>query len=60
MSTKKLTIKLTEEQQKQMRKATGKTITELSIEDLDHVVGGSAAVKTISWAHDDESPKETP
>jgi len=60
MSTKKLTLKLTEDQRKQFQNATGQSITELSIEDLDQVVGGTVAVKTISWSHDDESPKETP
>ena len=46
----KLTIKLTEEQQKQIKDATGKSLTELSIDvtaagnlgekDLDQVAGG--------------------
>ncbi len=46
-----LTITLTEDQQKQIRQATGKTVTELNIDlaatghlsqkDLDQVAGGS-------------------
>jgi hypothetical protein len=50
MAGNKLTIKLTDDQQKQIKKATGKTITELNIDvattealsqkDLDQVAGG--------------------
>jgi hypothetical protein len=50
MAGTKLTIKLTEEQQTQMKKATGKTITEIKIDaaatgslsdqDLDRLSGG--------------------
>jgi len=50
MAGNKLTIKLTDDQQNQIRKATGRSITELSIDvaatqalndkDLDQVAGG--------------------
>ena len=50
MAGSKLTIKLTDEQQKQIKKATGKTLTELNIdlaatgslrdEELGKVAGG--------------------
>jgi len=50
MAAKKLTIQLTEEQQKQIRDATGKSISELNIDlastgaltkkELDEVAGG--------------------
>jgi len=50
MAGNKLTVKLTDDQQNQIRKATGRTITELSIDvaatqalndkDLDQVAGG--------------------
>jgi hypothetical protein len=50
MAGTKLTIKLTEEQQTQIKKATGKTITEINIDaaatgslsdqDLDRLSGG--------------------
>ena len=50
MAGKNLTIKLTDDQQKQIRDATGKSVTELSIElaskghltkkDLEQVAGG--------------------
>ena len=66
MAANKVTIKLTEDQQNQIKAATGHSIKELNIDiaaagqlseqALDSVAGG---VKTISWAHDDESPKET-
>ena len=66
MAGNKLTIKLTDEQQHQIKAATGYSFKELNIDIaaagqlsdqvLDQVAGG---VKTISWAHDDESPKET-
>lgn len=66
MAGNKLTIKLTEDQQNQIKASTGHNIKELNIDvapagqlseqALDQVAGG---VKTISWAHDDESPKET-
>jgi len=66
MAGHKVTIKLTEDQQNQIKTATGHSIKELNIDiaagaqlsehALDQVAGG---VKTISWAHDDESPKET-
>ena len=55
MATTKLTIKLTEGQQNQIKTATGKNITELNIDlaatgnlsekDLDNVAGGSATTK---------------
>jgi hypothetical protein len=39
---------------------TSKGDVELSEEELKRVTGGKlVAVKTISWAHDDEAPKET-
>lgn len=54
MAGTKLTIALTADQQKQIKDATGKSVTELSLElastgnlsekDLDHVAGGS-----FSW-----------
>ena len=66
MSGSKLTIKLTEYQQNQITAATGQSMKELNIDiaaagqlseqALGQVAGG---IKTISWAHDDESPKET-
>jgi len=72
MEASKLTISLTDDQQKQFREATGETVTELTLEpaaanelsdqQLDSVVGGLTftfklvAVKTISWASDDEAP----
>ena len=31
----------------------------LADSELDAVSGGLVAVKTVSWAYDDESPKET-
>ena len=50
MAGNRLTIKLTEDQQSQIKKATGKSITELSIDlsatghltekDLENVAGG--------------------
>ncbi len=55
MAGNKLTIKLTDEQQKQIKSATGKSISELMIDvaatgdltkgDLDKVAGGSAGIK---------------
>ncbi|MGA2987763.1 MAG: hypothetical protein ABSG32_28575 [Terriglobia bacterium] len=55
MAGNKLTIKLTDEQQNQIKNATGKTITELNIDvaatgrltekDLDNVAGGFTFVK---------------
>jgi hypothetical protein len=55
MAGNKLTIKLTDEQQKQIKSATGKSITELNIDlaatgrltqgDLDNVAGGIAKIK---------------
>ena len=69
MSASKLSIKLTDKQQKQIHETTGKAVSELSLEHdaagelsdqaLDGVAGGLTfqfklvAVKTISWAHDD-------
>ena len=48
MPTRELTIQLTEDQQKQIKNATGKTVTELSIDpdqlsqkDLEKAAGGS-------------------
>ena len=68
MAGSNVTIKLNDDQQKQIREATGQTVTELSLEpvaagplsdqQLDGAVGGLTftfklvAVKTISWAHD--------
>ena len=58
MAGSKLTIKLTEDQQNQIKAATGHSIKELNIDaaagqlsekDLEQVAGG----------HDDESPKES-
>ena len=63
----KLTIKLTSEQQKQIKNATGREVAELSLDqadgqlsdgELDAVAGGLTftfklvAVKTISWSND--------
>jgi hypothetical protein len=55
MAGNKLTIKLTEDQQRQIMKATGRNITELNInlaaagnlsqQDLDNVAGGTATIK---------------
>ena len=43
--------------------ATSKTVhdksSELSDQELDKASGGTPTVKTVPWAHDDESPKET-
>jgi bacteriocin-like protein len=40
-----------------------KQVTELTADELESVSGGFTfklvAVKTVSWAHDDEAPKET-
>jgi hypothetical protein len=57
MAGSKLTIKLTEEQQTQVNKATGKTITEINIDvaetvalseqDLDQLSGGR--VRRGAW-----------
>jgi bacteriocin-like protein len=54
MAGNKLTIKLTDDQQNQIKKATGKSITELNIDiaatsaltekELDHVSGGSTSL----------------
>jgi hypothetical protein len=59
MAGKKLTIKLTEDQQNQIKAATGHSIKELNIDiaangqlsdqSLEHVAGG--------LKHDDEAPK---
>jgi len=59
MAGSRLTIKLTDDQQKQIRDATGKSLAELNIDlassghltdqDLERVAGGRM---------DDESPKE--
>jgi len=56
MAGNKLTVKLTNDQQKQIRDATGKSVTELSIElastghlsekDLQQVAGGKVLDKT--------------
>ena len=64
MAGKKLTLKLTADQQNQIKTATGNSIKELNIDigatgqisdqALDHVAGG---VKR-NVAYDDESPKE--
>jgi len=40
-----LTIKLTSEQQKQIKDATGKIITELDLKELEGVVGGADKTK---------------
>ena len=69
MAPSKLTIRLTDDQQRQFREATGQTVTDLTLEpaatgelsdqQLDGVVGGLAftfklvAVKTISWSASD-------
>ena len=69
MAANKLTIKLTPDQQKQIKDATGQNIAEfilepatgnqLSDQDLDGVAGGLTynfslvAVKTISWSGSD-------
>jgi hypothetical protein len=55
MAGNKLTIKLTEDQQRQIMKASGRNITELNIDvatadhltqkDLDNVSGGTATIK---------------
>jgi hypothetical protein len=55
MAGNKLTIKLTDDQQKQIKNATGKSITELSIDlasaahltekDLENVAGGVQKVR---------------
>jgi hypothetical protein len=55
MAAAKLTLKLTDEQQNQIKSATGKSISELNIDlaaaghlterDLDDVAGGSATIK---------------
>lgn len=71
MEASKLTISLTDDQQKQFREATGETVTELTLapaaanelsdQQLDGVVGGLTftfklvAVKTISWSSDSSS-----
>ncbi len=56
MSGKKLTIKLTEDQQRQIKAVTGKSITELNIDlpsgeltgkQLEDVAGGQSA--TDDW-----------
>ena len=56
MTQSKLTIKLTDDQQNQIKSATGRSITELNIDvagtgnltekDLDNVAGGSHYIKT--------------
>ena len=58
MAGTKLTIKLTEEQQTQIKKATGKTITEINIDaaatgslsdqDLDRLSGGRIRRSEVS------------
>jgi len=69
MATKNIAIKLTDDQQRQIREATGQRISEITLEsmatgelsnqELDNVVGGLVfnfklvAVKTISWASDE-------
>jgi len=69
MAASKLTISLTDDQQRQFHEATGQTVTELTLEpaamgelsdqQLDGVVGGLTftfklvAVKTISWSASD-------
>lgn len=76
MEASKLTISLTDDQQKQFREATGENFTELTLEpaatnelsdqQLNGVVGGLTftfklvAVKTISWSASDEAPTQTP
>jgi hypothetical protein len=55
MAGNKLTIKLTADQQKQIKDATGKSITELNVDlastgglsqkDLDQVAGGYTTIK---------------
>lgn len=57
MADSKLTIKLTDDQQSQIRKATGRSITELNIDlgatglltekDLDNAAGGSFRIGII-------------
>ena len=54
MAANKLTIKLTEDQQKQIRDATGKSITELTLDadelaekELDQVAGAGTAQYSI-------------
>ena len=59
MAGQKLTIKLTEDQQKQIKAATGKSITELHLDlgtagslgekELDNVAGGAAHTATDDW-----------
>jgi hypothetical protein len=54
-----ITIKLNDDQQKQIREATGKTVTELTLgpaatgqlsdQALEGTVGG-VSIKTISWS----------
>ena len=65
MAGKKLTLKLTEDQQNQIKTATGHSVKVLNIDvgatgqisdqALDRVAGG---VKRNSRLYDDESPKE--
>jgi len=66
MAANNIIIRLTDNQQKQIRDATGKTVTELTLgpvatgplsdQELDGVAGGLqfsfnlVAVKTISWS----------
>jgi hypothetical protein len=58
MAGNKLTIKLTDDQQNQIKSATGKSITELNIDvaavsdfaekDLDHISGGFKSIASDS------------
>jgi len=62
MTADKLTVRLTDDQQKQIQEATGKKVTALNIDlmaadqlsqsDLDSVAGGQG------WVHGDEEVKE--
>jgi hypothetical protein len=55
MASTKVTIKLTDDQQNQIKRATGKSVTELNIDlaatgslseqDLNNIAGGSVAQK---------------
>jgi hypothetical protein len=68
MAEDKLTIRLTDDQQKQIQEATGKKVTALNIDlmgadqlsqsDLDSVSGGNSIAGGQGWVHGDEGDKE--
>ena len=59
MAGNKLTIKLTEDQQNQIKAATGHSIKELNIDTAGAGQLSEKDLERVAGGHDDESPKES-